>query len=83
MNYKGHDVDLWQYNIIAVNPFLVSSKNYGILWDNNSRTKFGDIRDYQPINTLKLYDKNGESGGLTAEYFRDTSFDYLYTSRIE
>jgi len=83
MNYKGHDVDLWQYNIIAVNPFLVSSRNYGILWDNNSRTKFGDIRDYQPINRLKLYNKNGVSGGLTAEYFSDTSFNSLYTSRSE
>ena len=83
MNYKGHDVDLWQYNIIAVNPFLVSNKNYGILWDNNSRTKFGDIRNYQPINTLKLYNINGDSGGLTADYFKDTSFDDLFTSRIE
>ena len=83
MNYKGHDVDLWQYNIIAVNPFLVSSKNYGILWDNNSRTKFGDIRDYQPINTLKLYDKNNSAGGLTAEYFRDAKFNDLLTSRTE
>jgi len=32
MNYKGHDVDLWQYNIIDIIPFLVSSRNYGILW---------------------------------------------------
>ena len=83
MNYKGHDVDLWQYNIIAVNPFLVSSKNYGILWDNNSRTKFGDISNYQPINTLKLFDKNGTEGGLTAEYFKDTDFTSLFTSRTE
>jgi alpha-D-xyloside xylohydrolase len=83
MNYKGHDVDLWQYNIIAVNPFLVSNKNYGILWDNNSRTKFGDIRDYQPINTLKLYDKDGTEGGFTAEYFQDIDFKELYTTRQE
>ena len=31
MNYKGHDVDLWQYNIVDVIPFLVSNNHYGIL----------------------------------------------------
>jgi alpha-D-xyloside xylohydrolase len=83
MNYKGHDVDLWQYNIVVAVPFLVSSKNYGILWDNNSRTKFGDIRDYKPLSSLKLYDKNGNEGGLTAEYFEEPNFESLLTVRIE
>ncbi len=83
MNYKNHDVDLWQYNIVAVVPFLVSNKEYGILWDNNSHTKFGDIRDYQSLSTLKLYGKDGKAGGLTAEYFKDTSLTSLYTSRSE
>ena len=55
MNYKGHDVDLWQYNIVDVIPFLVSNKHYGILWDNNSRTKFGDIREYESLTNLKAY----------------------------
>jgi len=82
-NYKGHDVDLWQLNIIDIIPFLVSNKNYGILWDNNSRTKFGDIRDYQSISSLKLYDKDGKEGGLTAEYFKDEQFNSLFTSRTE
>ena len=53
MNYKGHDLDLWQHNIVAVVPFLVSSNHYGILWDNYSRTKFGDIRDFQSLSLLK------------------------------
>lgn len=83
MNYKGHDVDLWQYNIVAVVPFLVSSKNYGILWDNNSRTKFGDVRDYQPLSSLTLYNKEGKKGGLTAEYFDTPDFQVLISSRIE
>jgi len=83
MNYKGHDVDLCQYNIVVAVPFLVSSKNYGILWDNNSRTKFGDIRDYQSLSTLKLYDKEGKEGGLTAEYFDEPNFKSLSTSRRE
>jgi len=83
MNYKGHNVDLWQHNIIVAVPFLVSSKNYGILWDNNSRTKFGDIRDYQSLSSLMLYDKEGKEGGLTAEYFRDSGFQSLFTSCTE
>ncbi len=82
-NYKGHDLDLWQYNIVNAIPFLVSSRNYGILWDNNSRTKFGDIRDYQSLSILTLYDKNNSEGGLTAEYFKDSGFNSLFTSRTE
>lgn len=82
-NYKNSDVDLWQYNIVNAVPFLISSKNYGILWDNNSRTKFGDIRDYQSLSGLKLYGKNDIPGGLTAEYFEDINFKSLYTSRQE
>jgi len=69
--------------MVAIVPFLVSNKNYGILWDNNSRTKFGDIREYQSLSTQKLYDKDGNVGGLTAEYFEDAGFKSIYTSRIE
>jgi len=83
MNYRGHDVDLWQYNIIDVVPFLASSKNYGILWDNNSQTKFGDIREYGSLSGLTLYGADGTAGGVTAEYFRDADFRSLFTSRPE
>ncbi|MBN2426388.1 MAG: DUF4968 domain-containing protein [Calditrichaceae bacterium] len=83
-NYKGQDVDLWQYNIVDIIPFLISNKNYGILWDNNSRTKFGDIRDYQSLNaTVNLYDVDGKVEGLTAEYFKDVNFTDLYIARNE
>ena len=83
MNYKGRDVDLWQYNIVDAVPFLVSSKNYGLLWDNNSRTKFGDIRDYESLSGLTLYGKDNRRDGLTTEYFRNPKFDTLITSRSE
>jgi alpha-D-xyloside xylohydrolase len=71
INYKGEDVELVQHNIVDVVPFVFSSKNYGILWDNYSISKFGDIRDYLELNSLKLYDKNGKEGGLTATYSVD------------
>ncbi len=45
MNYRGHDVLIVQANKVAVNPFLVSTNNYGILWDNYSKTKFHDGAD--------------------------------------
>jgi alpha-D-xyloside xylohydrolase len=45
MNYRGHDVTLFQQNVVAVVPMLVSTNNYGILWDNYSLTKFHDGRE--------------------------------------
>lgn len=42
MNYRNCTVKLVQTNTDAVNPFLISSKGYGILWDNYSKTIFKD-----------------------------------------
>ena len=42
MNYRGKSVLLLQANMDIVNPFLVSTNGYGILWDNYSSTKFED-----------------------------------------
>jgi alpha-D-xyloside xylohydrolase len=41
-NYRGKEVTLVQSNTEAVNPFLISTKNWGILWDNYSKTIFKD-----------------------------------------
>ena len=45
LNYRGHTVKLVQANTDAVTPFLVSTANYGILWDNYSKTIFSDAPD--------------------------------------
>ena len=71
MNYKTYQVQLFQNNTEVGVPFLVSKKNYGILWDNYSLTKFGDARPYQPLSALKLFSKTGEQGWLTATYSND------------
>mgnify|MGYP001824053176 FL=1 len=42
MNWRGQEVTLVQTNVHAVIPFLVSTNNYGILWDNCSKTIFKD-----------------------------------------
>jgi len=45
INYKNHSVVLVQSNTDAVIPFFVSTRNYGILWDNYSKTIFSDKND--------------------------------------
>ncbi len=83
MNLRGKDADLFQYNTQAVVPFLISTRNYGILWDNNSRTKFGDPREYEDISNLKVYNTNGEEIGLTAIYFDKKNPKKVFTTRNE
>lgn len=70
-NYKGKNESLFQYNTKVSVPFIISNKNYGILWDNYSLSKFGDPRDYAQLDQFKLYGKNGEEGVLTATYKND------------
>ena len=71
LNYKGHRVDLFQNNTEVAIPFLLSSRNYGILWDNYSLTSVGDIRAYKPMSALRLYSARDEQGWLTATYHND------------
>lgn len=71
VNYRNNQEFLWQNNTEVAIPLLVSSKNYGILWDNASLTTFGDVRPYQPLSSLKLFSKNDEYGFLTASYFNN------------
>ncbi|HDR90097.1 MAG TPA: DUF5110 domain-containing protein [Bacteroidetes bacterium] len=83
MDMRGKNFDLYQYNTQAVVPFLLSTKNYGILWDNYSRSKFGDVRDYMELSSLALYNSRGEPGGLTATYADRNRRTQVYTSREE
>jgi alpha-D-xyloside xylohydrolase len=42
MNYRGRSVTLVQANTQSAIPFLVSTRGYGLLWDNTSKTIFAD-----------------------------------------
>ncbi len=42
VNFRDKKVVLVQSNTEDANPFLVSTQNYGILWDNYSKTVFED-----------------------------------------
>lgn len=70
-NYQGRQVDLFQNNTEVAIPFFISSRNYGVLWDNYSHTLAGDIRPYKPLSAIKLFSKQGEAGWLTASYYND------------
>ena len=68
-NYKGKNEELFQYNTKVSVPFIVSNKNYGVLWDSYSLCRFGDQRDYSQLGgVFKLYDKEGKEGALTGTY---------------
>lgn len=83
VNYKDRRVDLVQYNTDIAVPFLVSNKGYGLLWDNYSITKAGDIRDYEPLSALRLFAKTGEEGWLTASYaLKSKAQEVLFTQPV-
>jgi alpha-D-xyloside xylohydrolase len=65
MDIKGYDLQQWQHNTNIVVPFLVSSRGYGIYWQNISITRFGDLRPFVAIPSENLFDKEGNAGGLT------------------
>jgi alpha-D-xyloside xylohydrolase len=71
VNYKGHQVSLFQNNTEVAVPLLLSSRNYGILWDNYSLTSVGDIRPYKPLSSIRLFSAHDEQGWLTAAYHND------------
>ncbi len=77
VDLKGFDLDLWQHNTNVVVPFLVSSKGYGILWDNLSYSRFGDLRPFEAIPASVLLDSSGQPGGLTRGTFTPASPNQL------
>jgi len=84
LDIKGYDLELSQYNTNAVVPLLVSSRGYGVFWDNTSYTRFGDLRDYQPVPGV-TYDSAGNVDGtasgsvsMTASFTPEVTGDYLF-----
>ena len=83
MDLKGYDLDLWQRNTSEVVPVLVSSRGYGIFWDNTSLTRFGDLRPFVPIPGTELLDREGRPGGLTGTYYSDAAFAQAAGTRVD
>jgi len=81
MNYNGEDVILAQHNMDVAAPIVVSTRNYGVLWDNYAITRFGHPKEYDTLAAeLTLRDANGNTGGLTARYYDQGK---LLAERIE
>ncbi|MCA0979486.1 DUF5110 domain-containing protein [Qipengyuania flava] len=91
MNYNGEDVELAQHNMAISIPYLVSTRGYGLLWDNNSITRVGDPQPYEKLSLspVVMSDSgyNGSQGSWKADYYlgeelvvsrREPSIDYQY-----
>ncbi|MCU6453688.1 DUF5110 domain-containing protein [Sphingomonas sp. A2-49] len=71
MNYNGEDVELAQHNMDIAIPFVVSTRNYGLLWDNNSITRFGNPRPYALAGTDMPVTSGGKPGWKADYYLGD------------
>ncbi|MFN3433272.1 MAG: PA14 domain-containing protein, partial [Sphingomonas sp.] len=80
MNYNGEDVELAQHNMDIAIPFLVSTRNYGLLWDNNSITRFGNPKPYALAGADALTVTSDGKPGWKADYYLG---DRLAVSRQE
>jgi alpha-D-xyloside xylohydrolase len=83
LDIKGYDLDLWQHNGTVVVPLLVSSRGYGIVWDNTSFTRFGDLRPFEAFPAAQLFDQEEKPGGLTGSYYAGAHFEQLIAQRTD
>lgn len=68
-NYKGKSEELFQYNTKVSVPFVMSTGNYGILWDSYSFCRWGNAEPYKQLSeAFRLFDSQGNPGGLTGTY---------------
>ena len=82
VDIKDYDLDLWQHNTCVVVPLLVSSRGYGVFWDNLSFTRFGDLRPFEPIPADNLVDAIGQPGGLTTGTFTAADPEQLRNAHV-
>jgi alpha-D-xyloside xylohydrolase len=81
-NYKGKNEELFQYNTKVSIPFIVSTNNYGLLWDSYSLCRWGNPEDYKQLgDVFKLYDKDGREGALTGTYTPESKDDEVLVRR--
>ncbi len=80
MNYNGEDVELAQHNMDIAVPFLVSTRNYGLLWDNNGISRYGNPTPYKLVGNGAIAVTSDGKPGWKADYYLG---DRLAASRHE
>ncbi len=83
MDYRGNPITLRQVNMDVGVPVMVSSRGYGIFWDNPSQTTVscgGETPKLIPTENLLTADGKP---GLTGEYFPTREFTTPATTRID
>ncbi|MCU7520223.1 MAG: DUF5110 domain-containing protein [Ignavibacteria bacterium] len=65
MNFRGHEETLVQENTKAVVPFLLSTKKYGLIFDNYSKIRFKDRSDssyiwFEVADNIDYYFASGD-----------------------
>ena len=61
LDIAGRDLDLWQHNREVVIPFLVSTRGWGLLWDNPAQTRFGHPEAIVPVPASAVADDAGRA----------------------
>jgi alpha-D-xyloside xylohydrolase len=91
VNYRGHDVRLVQENTIDVVPVLVSSRGYGILWDNASETGLRDAPAAPDARSARTARTDGRaatrpdvrSGSLWSQMAETIDYTFLYGPELD
>jgi alpha-D-xyloside xylohydrolase len=78
MNYNGEDVELAQHNMDIAVPYLLSTRGYGILWDNNSITRIGDPKPYEMLHAAGGWQADYYLGDTVAARRVEATIDYPY-----
>ena len=72
-NWRGMPIDLISQNITGAFPIMVSSRGYGLLWDNESLTEFNPVSENDEI----ALNASSHTGTFTAR----KSGDYVFFAR--
>ena len=84
MNYNGKSVRLMQENRHVAVPVLLSSRGYGIFWDNPAVTDVSaGAALLGSIPVANLFDASGAAGGLTGNYYSGIDFQTPKATRVD